>query len=192
LNGQRRPIPTSAAGHGQSHRRLSDRDFSLSAAAPRRVLYAMAHMTILADDLTGAADCALPAVRLGARVTISLVTPDPDVLDGSDVVAWDLDSRRLARAGATVRMGRAARSIRGEDAVYINTESVPRRDVGASSMPRFPPAAGASPWSRRRGLPPVSTSSGGCGRRRGHTSCRSGSPACATAASRMRAAASRR
>jgi uncharacterized protein YgbK (DUF1537 family) len=90
----------------------------------------MARMTILADDLTGAADCALPAVRVGARVTVSLTTPDPGALDGSDVVAWDLDMRRLARAGATVRVGRAARATRDADAVYIRTESVPRRDVG--------------------------------------------------------------
>jgi uncharacterized protein YgbK (DUF1537 family) len=87
-------------------------------------------LAILADDLTAAADCALPAMRLGARTTVRLTAPVRETLDDCDVVAWDLDIGRLARASATARIACAARRLDAEDTLYLNVSSAPPRDVG--------------------------------------------------------------
>jgi uncharacterized protein YgbK (DUF1537 family) len=89
-------------------------------------------LAILADDLTAAADCALPAMRLGARTTVRLTGPDRAPLDDWDVVAWDLDTRRLARPDAAARIGRAARHLGAGETLYLNVESAPRRQVGSA------------------------------------------------------------
>jgi Sugar-binding N-terminal domain len=89
-------------------------------------------LAILADDLTAAADCALPAMRLGARTTVRLTGPDRAPLDDWDVVAWDLDTCRLATPDAAARIGRAARDLCAGDTLYLNVESAPRRRVGSA------------------------------------------------------------
>jgi D-threonate/D-erythronate kinase len=87
-------------------------------------------LAILAEDLSAAADCALPAMRLGARTCVRLTRPDRETLDDWDVVAWDLDTRRLAGDGAAARIGRAARQLGADDTLYLNVGSAPRRNVG--------------------------------------------------------------
>jgi uncharacterized protein YgbK (DUF1537 family) len=87
-------------------------------------------LAILADDLTAATDCALPALRLGARATVRLTGPARGPLDDCDVVAWDLDIGRLARAGAAARIARAARQVDAGDTLYLNVASAPPRNVG--------------------------------------------------------------
>jgi uncharacterized protein YgbK (DUF1537 family) len=89
----------------------------------------MARITILADDLAGAADCALPAVRLGARVTLRLATSEGGD-DVCDVAACDLDIRRLAGSGASVRVARAAARLCSGETLYLNADSTPRRHLG--------------------------------------------------------------
>lgn len=53
----------------------------------------MTQLTILADDLSGAADCGLQAVRHGLRSVVSLAAPGAGAGSGAEVLAWDLDTR---------------------------------------------------------------------------------------------------
>jgi uncharacterized protein YgbK (DUF1537 family) len=92
-------------------------------------------LTILADDLAAAADCALPAMRLGARTAVRLTGPAREPLDDCDVVAWDLDIGRLARAGAAARIARAAGQLDAGDTLYLNVTSAPPRNVGCAVDP---------------------------------------------------------
>jgi D-threonate/D-erythronate kinase len=92
----------------------------------------VARLAILADDLTAAAACALPGLRLGARATVRLAGADRHPLDGPDVVAWDLDTRELAGAGAAARIRRAAGQPSRGDTLYLNVGSRPRRHVGSA------------------------------------------------------------
>jgi uncharacterized protein YgbK (DUF1537 family) len=85
-------------------------------------------LTILADDLAAAADCALPAMRLGARNAVRLTGPAREPLDDCDVVAWDLDIGRLARAGGAARVARAARQLDAGDTLYL----APPRNLGCA------------------------------------------------------------
>jgi uncharacterized protein YgbK (DUF1537 family) len=89
-------------------------------------------LAILADDLTAAADCALPAMRLGARTIVRLAERDREPLDAWDVVVWDLNTRGLAAAGTDVRIGRAARRLGAGGTLYLNVESTPRSHVGSA------------------------------------------------------------
>jgi uncharacterized protein YgbK (DUF1537 family) len=89
-------------------------------------------LAILADDLTAAASCALPGLRLGARATVRLTGADRHPLDGPDVVAWDLDTRELAGAGAACRIRSAAEQPSIGDTLYLNVGSRPRRHVGSA------------------------------------------------------------
>ena len=92
----------------------------------------VARLAILADDLTAAASCALPGLRLGARATVRLTGADRYPLDGPDVVAWDLDTRELAGAGAAARIRSAAAHPSSGDTLYLNVGSRPRRRVGSA------------------------------------------------------------
>jgi 4-hydroxythreonine-4-phosphate dehydrogenase len=92
----------------------------------------VARLAILADDLTAAASCALPGLRLGARATIRLAGADRHPLHGLDVVAWDLDTRELAGAGAAARIRSAAGRPGTGDTLYLNIGSRPRRHVGSA------------------------------------------------------------
>jgi len=57
---------------------------------------------IIADDLSGAADCAIGFAAHGARAVVTLDTP-PAGRTPSDIVATDVDSRRLPPADAAAR-----------------------------------------------------------------------------------------
>jgi D-threonate/D-erythronate kinase len=92
----------------------------------------VARLAILADDLTAAASCALPGLRLGAQATVRLTGTDKYPLDGPDVVAWDLDTREMAGAGAVARIRSAAAHPSTGDTLYLNVGSRPRRHVGSA------------------------------------------------------------
>jgi uncharacterized protein YgbK (DUF1537 family) len=92
----------------------------------------VARLAILADDLTAAASCALPGLRLGAQATVRLTGTDRYPLDGPDVVAWDLDTREMAGAGAVARIRSAAAHPNTGDTLYLNVGSRPRRHVGSA------------------------------------------------------------
>ena len=89
-------------------------------------------LAILAGDLTAAASCALPGLRLGARATVRLTGVDRYRPDGPDVVAWDLDTRELAGPGAAARIRSAAGHPSTGDTLYINVGSRPRRHLGSA------------------------------------------------------------
>lgn len=58
---------------------------------------------IIADDLSGAADCAIGFAAHGARTVVTLDAAAVVEVGGADVVAADVDSRRLAPADAAAR-----------------------------------------------------------------------------------------
>ncbi|WP_343655356.1 four-carbon acid sugar kinase family protein [Cupriavidus sp.] len=58
---------------------------------------------IIADDLSGAADCAIGFAAHGARTVVTLDAAAAVEVGGADVVAADVDSRRLAPADAAAR-----------------------------------------------------------------------------------------
>ena len=79
--------------------------------------------TILADDLTGAADCGLAFLRAGLPVTVGLgAAPGP-------VAAIDLDTRRMSADDAAAAVREAAG--RAEGLVYKKLDSTLRGHVAA-------------------------------------------------------------
>ncbi|HEY1228208.1 MAG TPA: four-carbon acid sugar kinase family protein, partial [Ramlibacter sp.] len=58
---------------------------------------------IIADDLSGAADCAIPFVRAGQRTVVALDPVAADVEVGSLTLAVDADTRRLTGEEAARR-----------------------------------------------------------------------------------------
>ncbi|KAI3590008.1 putative type III effector Hop protein [Cupriavidus sp. U2] len=58
---------------------------------------------IIADDLSGAADCAIGFAAHGARTVVTLDAAAAVEVGGADVVAADVDSRRLAPTEAAAR-----------------------------------------------------------------------------------------
>ena len=58
---------------------------------------------IIADDLSGAADCAIGFAAHGARTVVALDAAAAAEVGGADVVAADVDSRRMAPADAAAR-----------------------------------------------------------------------------------------
>lgn len=96
---------------------------------------------ILADDLTGAADCGVQAVRRGLRTTVSLqavLRGDPvpqlrrNTLAGPDVVAIDLDTRDGTEAVALERTRAAARGADETTLLYVKLDSRLRGHLGAA------------------------------------------------------------
>jgi 4-hydroxythreonine-4-phosphate dehydrogenase len=83
---------------------------------------------ILADDLTGAADCGVQAVRRGLRATVSLRGVPPAA--AGDVLALDLDTREGTAANAFERTREAACEARG--LLYVKLDSRLRGHAGAA------------------------------------------------------------
>lgn len=85
---------------------------------------------ILADDLSGAGDCGIQAVRRGLRTTVSLMraAPRADV----DVLAIDLDTRAETEATAFDRTRDAARVARDTPVLYLKLDSLLRGHLGAA------------------------------------------------------------
>jgi uncharacterized protein YgbK (DUF1537 family) len=63
----------------------------------------MPRVLILADDLSGAADCGIACVNAGLEALVSLGAPSPGLM--IDVISVDADSRCLNASAAAERMG---------------------------------------------------------------------------------------
>ena len=83
-------------------------------------------LTILADDLTGAADCGLQAAARGLVTVVALDTAEV----AADVVARDLDTRGGDAARAYEATRAAAAAAAGE--VYLKVDSTLRGHLGAA------------------------------------------------------------
>src|SRR6266404_9236036 len=96
----------------------------------------MPEVTIIADDLTGAADCGIVFAVAGLPTFVSFGHLRTNVLDGWDetrVVAVDTDSRGLAVGAAVERVLGAAREAcrTGSRVLYKKIDSTLRGNVGA-------------------------------------------------------------
>lgn len=90
----------------------------------------MKSLLVLADDLTGAADCAARCRHAGWPATIYLQPPQPPLPAG--VVAFTSDSRHLSTADAAHRVAEIAAPLRAVDARwYKKIDSTLRGNLGA-------------------------------------------------------------
>lgn len=76
----------------------------------------MTKLLILADDLSGAADCAIGFAGAGHRTVVTLEATRTQAHEGADTIAVDTDTRRLApeEASARTRAAYAAMSTSGQ------------------------------------------------------------------------------
>lgn len=81
---------------------------------------------ILADDLTGAADCAAQALRHGLSAAVAL---RPDAGADADVLALDLDTRR---GGARAAYAATRDAARDAPLLYVKLDSLLRGQLGAA------------------------------------------------------------
>jgi len=93
----------------------------------------MTIIAILADDLTGACDAAAPFARRGLATEVMLdaaVLPNAGAMP--DVLALDVDTRRLGSKLAATRTGRTVRALRGRGValLYKKIDSTLRGHVG--------------------------------------------------------------
>src|SRR3984957_2713599 len=90
-----------------------------------------AHFTMLADDLSGAADCAVPFARAGLSTEVFL---QPELVARTDpsVASIDLNTRGLASVAAMGVTARALRFIRRnrETVWYRKIDSTLRGNIG--------------------------------------------------------------
>ncbi len=90
----------------------------------------MRYLSILADDLTGAADTAARCRQVGLPATIFLGVPEPPLPPG--VLAFTSDSRHLPAEDATQRVRIAAASLRALNAQwYKKIDSTLRGHIGS-------------------------------------------------------------
>ena len=91
----------------------------------------MARMLIIADDLSGAADCAVACIGHRLRATVVLGDADGDA--HADVLAVDADTRRLAPEDAASEVARLLEkhSSDGPQLLYKKIDSTLRGPVGA-------------------------------------------------------------
>jgi uncharacterized protein YgbK (DUF1537 family) len=92
----------------------------------------MCWLAILADDLTGAADCGLQATRRGLRTVVAFGAPGTEVPGEAEVLAWDLDTRSGSAAAAYAATVTAARAVAADDHVYLKVDSTLRGHIGAA------------------------------------------------------------
>src|SRR5919108_190872 len=88
-------------------------------------------VTVIADDLTGAADCGIAFALAGLPTFVSIGNaPAPD---SAQIVSVDTDTRRLATGEAARRAGEAARDAyrRGTRGLYKKIDSTFRGHVAA-------------------------------------------------------------
>jgi uncharacterized protein YgbK (DUF1537 family) len=90
-------------------------------------------LLVLADDLTGAADCGVQALRSGLRAAVVLAPPGGAGAPEVEVLAVDLDTRAGDEARARERTAHAAGhpAARGVP-VYLKIDSLLRGHVGAA------------------------------------------------------------
>jgi uncharacterized protein YgbK (DUF1537 family) len=91
-------------------------------------------VTILADDLSGAADCGVQAARWGMHTVLRLAPPGGSVAAGSSdgALSWDLDTRSGDVARAVQRTAAAARSVGRDQRLYVKLDSSLRGHIGAT------------------------------------------------------------
>jgi D-threonate/D-erythronate kinase len=91
-------------------------------------------LAILADDLTGACDAAAPFAARGLETVVLLESPRQGV--DADVVAVDVDTRRLSRSTAVRRTIATTRSIRasGATTLYKKVDSTLRGHAAAEIL----------------------------------------------------------
>jgi uncharacterized protein YgbK (DUF1537 family) len=91
---------------------------------------------IIADDLTGAADCAAAFAAAGLPAFVALGDASPP---SAHVVAWDTDSRAATPREAAARVEAAARRAldRGARVLYKKIDSTLRGHVGAEVAALF-------------------------------------------------------
>lgn len=92
----------------------------------------MIPLRILADDLSGAADCAASCIDAGLSALVRLRPSETDVT--ADVVAFDLDTRTFTPADArraTACAARAAFAANASMLLYKKIDSTLRGNVGA-------------------------------------------------------------
>ena len=102
---------------------------------------------ILADDLSGAADCAAPFAARGLRTVVTL--GDPRGVDDADVVSIDADTRRLLPEQAGEEVARLVRThAQGAgQLLYKKIDSTLRGHIGVEvaaalrELRRFTPEA---------------------------------------------------
>jgi uncharacterized protein YgbK (DUF1537 family) len=101
----------------------------------------MTDVTVIADDLTGAADCGIAFALAGLPTFVSIGNaPAPD---SAQIVSVDTDTRRLPAAEAARRAGEAARDAyrRGTGSLYKKIDSTLRGHVAAELEVTFRAAA---------------------------------------------------
>ena len=84
-------------------------------------------LVILADDLTGASDAAIPFARLGARASLCLDLPG-DLCD-VDVAAIDLDTRTTPPAVAAERIRSLVRALPPQTQLVMKIDSTLRGNI---------------------------------------------------------------
>ena len=89
----------------------------------------MPEISVIADDLTGAADTGVQLVRAGYRTAVYF--RPTGVLDDLDAVAFDTDSRTMPAGFAAKRVIEAAHAARGSRIVYKKLDSTLRGNVAA-------------------------------------------------------------
>src|SRR5204862_4668285 len=103
----------------------------------------MPDVTIIADDLTGAADCGIAFAVAGLPTFVSFGGAQAVIKAAARVVALDTDSRGLPPAAAAERAQAAARLAcrRGSRAIYKKIDSTLRGNVGPEVAATFRVAA---------------------------------------------------
>lgn len=95
----------------------------------------MPELTILADDLSGAADCGVQAARWGMPTVVRLAPPGAAVgACGPEVaaLAWDLDTRVGDATAAAARTAAAAGCVAANERLYVKLDSSLRGHVGTT------------------------------------------------------------
>ncbi|MCF3935479.1 4-hydroxythreonine-4-phosphate dehydrogenase PdxA [Acuticoccus sp. M5D2P5] len=121
------------------------------------------HLSILADDLTGAADCAVAFART-AHVEVRLGAPDGSAPRRAGVVAYDLDTRDAPAASALSALERALAAVGDRGVRVLKIDSTLRGHIedGVAAMAR---AGGAGPVIVNPAFPALGrTFEGGCAR----------------------------
>jgi len=98
-------------------------------------------VTVIADDLTGAADCGIAFALAGLSTFVSIGNaPAPD---SAQIVSIDTDTRRLGEAEAARQAGEAARDAcrRGSRTLYKKIDSTLRGHVAAELAATYRAAA---------------------------------------------------
>ena|GEM_PF-167055 len=93
-------------------------------------------LLIIADDLSGAADCAIGFANAGHRTIVTLDVADDAATharpaDDAEVIAADTDTRRLAPAAAGERTARAWAALGAERRLYKKIDSTLRGNWAA-------------------------------------------------------------